>query len=94
MARQIVWTPQARDDYSNLVSYLLDNFGDKLAESFTDRLASVLKSLEVMPFIGKSHPRFTAIRQVIIKPYTVLCYTVLVDQIVVINLLDSRNNPT
>ena len=94
MARQITWTPQAREEYSVLITYLLDMFSDGVAERFTDRLANVLKSLETMPHIGRPHPRFTAIRQVIIRPYTVLCYVKLTDQIVIVNLLDSRTSPS
>ncbi len=90
MARQVIWTPQAREEYLDLVSYLLDAFGDAIAEKFTDRLAQVINSIEAMPLMGRAHPTMSSIRQIVVRPYTVVCYIVLPDQIIIVNLLDSR----
>ncbi|MBC3787636.1 type II toxin-antitoxin system RelE/ParE family toxin [Spirosoma utsteinense] len=91
MAREIAWTSQAQEDYRAVVSYLLDTFGDEVAEKYTDRLFNVLNSIAAMPQMGRQHPQLSAIRQVIMKPYTVICYLVLPDQLKIVNLLDSRS---
>lgn len=90
MARQVIWTPQAREEYRDIVSYLLDAFGDVIAEKFTDRLAQVLASIEAMPSMGRTHPILRSIQQVVVRPYTVVFYIVLPDEIIIVNLLDSR----
>lgn len=87
---EIVWTSQAREEYSDIISYLLDTFDDAVAEKFANRLDGVLNSIQTMPYMGKEHPILRAIRQVIMRPYTIVCYVVLPEQIVIINLLDSR----
>gem|GEM_PF-4084880 len=43
-----------------------------------------------MPYIGRKHTELSAVRQQIIRPYTVLFYMVLPTQLVVINLRDAR----
>lgn len=91
MAREIIWTAQAQEDYRQVVSYLLDAFGDEIAEKYTDRLANVLNSIVAMPQMGRQHPQLSAVHQVIMKPHTVVCYLILPDQITVVNLLDSRS---
>lgn len=92
MDRQIVWTPQAQEEYSDIISYLLDTFDDAVAEKFTNRLSSVLSSLQTMPYMGKEHPVMRAIRQVVMRPYTIVCYTILPNQLVIVNRLDSRRS--
>lgn len=91
MAREIVWTAQAQEDYRAVVSYLLDAFSDEVAEKYTDRLFNVLNSIVAMPEMGRQHPQLSAVRQVIMRPYTVVCYLALPDQITVVNPLDSRS---
>ena len=55
MARGIVWTAQAQEDYRQVVNYLLDAFGDEVAEKYTDRLSNVLNSIVAMPQMGRQH---------------------------------------
>ncbi len=90
MAREIVWTSQAQEDYRDVVSYLLDTFGYDVSEKYTERLFMVLTSIANMPQMGRQHPQFSAIHQVIMKPYTVVCYLIMPENITVVNLLDSR----
>ncbi len=92
MVEQIVWTPQAREEYHDIVSYLLDTFDDLVAEKFTNRLDGVLNSIQTMPYMGKEHPVMHAIRQVVMRPYTIICYIILPNQLVIVNLLDSRRS--
>ncbi|WP_157618515.1 type II toxin-antitoxin system RelE/ParE family toxin [Spirosoma spitsbergense] len=51
MAREIVWTSQAQEDYRDVVSYLLDTFGYDVSEKYTERLFMVLNSIATMPQI-------------------------------------------
>ncbi len=91
MARQITWTPQAQEEYRLIVSHLLDVFGDKVTEDYTDRLAKVIDNIALLPDMGRMHPQMSAIRQVVVRPHTVVCYLVFPAQITVVNLLDSRS---
>jgi plasmid stabilization system protein ParE len=43
-----------------------------------------------MPFLGKEHSELDAVRKLPIPPHNVLYYTILNNQIIVLNILDSR----
>ncbi|TAE23115.1 MAG: type II toxin-antitoxin system RelE/ParE family toxin [Cytophagales bacterium] len=90
MALQIIWTEEAKEDFRHTIDYLLDAFGDVVAETYTDKLYNTVETLAQMPFIGKRHAQISAIRQQVVRPYTVVCYTVVADYLVVVNLNDSR----
>ncbi len=91
MARQIIWTPEAQEDYRDIVSYLLDRYDDEIAAKYTDKLFDTLETLLKMPYIGRVHPEFSAVRQQLVRPYTKISYVVLPDFLVVVNLKDSRS---
>ncbi|KAB7733227.1 type II toxin-antitoxin system RelE/ParE family toxin [Rudanella paleaurantiibacter] len=90
MALQIIWTDEAKEEFRQTVAYLLDAFGDEVTEKHTDKLYHTLETLSQMPFIGKRHAEVPAIRQQVVRPYTVVCYTVVEEFLVVVNLKDSR----
>lgn len=91
MAREVIWTPEAQEDYRNTVSYLLYQFGDEVAEKYTERLFDTIETLLKMPYIGRVHGEFSALRQQLVRPYTKISYVVLPDLVVIINLKDSRS---
>lgn len=92
MALQIIWTDDAKEDFRQTISYLLDAFGYEVAETYTDKLYNTLETLAQMPFIGKKHAQLSAVRQQVVRPYTVICYTVVSELLIVINLKDSRQS--
>lgn len=74
MALEIVWSAEAKEDYRTTVDYLLDNFSDEIAERYTDKLFDALETLSQMPYIGRQHSDLSAIRQQVVRPYTILYY--------------------
>jgi plasmid stabilization system protein ParE len=90
MALEIVWSLEAKEDYRATVNYLLDHYSDEVAERYTDKLFDALETLAQMPHIGRKHSELSAIRQQIVRPYTVVFYMVLPTQLIVVNLRDSR----
>ena len=53
MAREIIWTPEAQEDFRDIVAYLMDQFGDDVAETYTDKLFDTIETLSKMPYIGR-----------------------------------------
>lgn len=90
MAFKIEWTDNAKENIRDITSYLLDNWSFEVAERFTDNLIEQTIRLEKMPFLGKKHPELDAVRKLPISPYNVLFYTILKDEIIILNILDSR----
>ena len=93
MAYQIVWHDNAKEDLRDILNYLLDNWSDEVAEKFNDALFGKLQSLERNPFIGIASRQVISLRKLLIVPQSYLYYTVIKDQIVVMNIVDTRKNP-
>ncbi|MEZ0607678.1 type II toxin-antitoxin system RelE/ParE family toxin [Fibrella sp. WM1] len=88
----VVWTDEAKENYRLLALYLLDSFGFSVADKFTDSINDKLRILETMPFIGRQLSPLTAVRKLPIQPYNLVYYTIVERQVIVLNLLDSRQD--
>lgn len=90
MAYEINWSPDSKEDIRNIYEYLLDEWDDKVADKFTDDVLGLTKQLTTMPFLGKKHPKMSSVRQLMIRPYNIVYYTVLDTSIYILNVIDGR----
>ena len=90
MAYQIVWADDAKANYRTITVYLLDAFTFDVADRFTDLIANKLRILEQMPFIGRRLDDMTSVRKLPLQPYNIIYYAVVGDQVIILNILDSR----
>ncbi len=89
MAYEIKWTRLAKDDYSEIVRYLYDTWGERSAEKFTDNLQASLKRLEEHPFIGKQDNFIYSIRELVLSKRHSLFYTVFDDIVLIMNIVNT-----
>lgn len=92
MAYQIKWTEAAREDYRAIASHLLDHYDFKVADRFTDNVASKMALLENTPFIGRTLENLTSVRKFPVEPYTMIYYLVTNGEVIILNLLDTRRS--
>lgn len=90
MARPIIWSPEAEEDYRTIQRYLLDHWSDKIAHRFADEVLAKSELLSSMPFLGKQTRKNSAVRQILVKPYYILYYLVERDRVTIVNLRDTR----
>jgi addiction module RelE/StbE family toxin len=90
VAYEINWSPDSKEDIRNIYEYLLDDWGDKVADKFADDVLDLTRQLMTMPFIGKTHPKMSSVRQLMIRPYNIVYYTVLEMSIYILNVIDGR----
>ena len=92
MAYALIWSDDAQENIRDVISYLLDNWGDPSAERFSDRLIAAGRQIEQMPYSGKRHRQLSAVREWRIQPYHTLFYTVIESEaeIFVLNVIDQR----
>ncbi|MFN8343386.1 MAG: type II toxin-antitoxin system RelE/ParE family toxin [Spirosomataceae bacterium] len=90
MAYEINWSPDSKEDIRDIYEYLLDEWDDKVADKFTDDVLALTMQLTTMPFLGKKHPKMSSVRQLIIRPYNIIYYTVLEASIYILNVVDGR----
>ncbi len=90
MAYEINWSPDSKEDIRNIYEYLLDEWDDKVADKFADDVVDLTKQLTIMPFLGRRHPKMSSVRQLMIRPYNIVYYTVLDTSIYILNVIDGR----
>lgn len=69
---------------------MLDALAFEVADQFTDLIADKLLILEQMPFIGRRLDDLTAVRKLPLQPYNIIYYAVVGEQVIILNILDSR----
>ena len=90
MAQKIVWKPEAKDDFHEIVDYLLNEWPDDVAEKFTEQVDKAQDFIQQHPAIGMKAGRLRSVRKIVIAPHYSLYYTFLNDEIWILNLLDNR----
>lgn len=90
MAYRVIWSDEVQEQIRDIQSYLLINFGDAAADRFSDRLRKVSDLLENMTRVGERHPLFSAVREHPVQGHLLLAYTVVKQDVIVLNLVDSR----
>jgi len=70
----------------------LDHYDFKVADRFTDNVASKMSLLENTPFIGRTLENLTSVRKFPVEPYTMIYYLVTNGEVIILNLLDTRRS--
>ncbi|MBN8823723.1 MULTISPECIES: type II toxin-antitoxin system RelE/ParE family toxin [unclassified Spirosoma] len=55
MAYSLIWSEDAQENIRTIINYLLDFWGDDVAEQFSERLIKAGHQLEQLPYSGKRH---------------------------------------
>ena len=92
MAYEIVWSKDARENYRDIIDVLLKRWSFEVVEEFSDKIIDRLELLEMNPYLGTSHPEISSLRKLLIPPNNYLYYTVVNQQVILLNIVDSRRN--
>ncbi|MBC7572192.1 MAG: type II toxin-antitoxin system RelE/ParE family toxin [Spirosoma sp.] len=90
MAYTIAWGQEAEENYHAIISYLLDVYSFDVADRFTESIMAKVTLLEHSPFIGQKLKSLPGVRKSVIQPHTTLYYSIIQEQICILNVLDSR----
>lgn len=90
MDYELEWADEAKENYRRITSYLLDAYGFKTADQFTDSINEKVALLQKSPFMGRRLESLTAIRRLPLATHNVLYYNIVGRRITVLNILDGR----
>ncbi len=93
MAYKIVWTTLANEDFDNIIEYIFGRWSPEKAINFVQTFYHKLDLLESMPFIGIKSEKRENIRKLLITRYNFLIYSVVGEGIVLLSIIDTRQNP-
>jgi plasmid stabilization system protein ParE len=92
MAYTLIWSEDAQENVHQILDYLLDSWGDAIADQFSERLIKAGRQLENMPYSGTRHRQLSAVRELRILPHQTVYYTVIEKdrEIFILNIRDQR----
>ncbi|MCY7358343.1 MAG: type II toxin-antitoxin system RelE/ParE family toxin [Rudanella sp.] len=92
MAHTVIWSEKAQQQINQIINYLYDNWSFEVAGKFTDQLVESSEQLALFPFSGKENEKLNALRELYVKPYHKLYYTVIDgrDEVYILNVIDTR----
>jgi plasmid stabilization system protein ParE len=92
MVYEVVYTPQFENDFVELMDYLVENWSENVAKQFGNQLDNLIQTLSKMPFIGKKSFQNPLIRRITVTDKNILYYSIMDKQIMLISLVDTRQN--
>jgi plasmid stabilization system protein ParE len=93
MALKIVWSKRASFKFDQIISYLIDEWGEKSAKQFIGRVFDFLEILSEFPEIGSVENKEKNIRGFTIVKQVNIYYRIKGDTIILILFFDNRQNP-
>ena len=89
---QIVWSGEAKSDYSRNIEYLLEKWGLDAAREFADNVANILNQIVMMPGMFPTSG-YKKVRKVIACRQISILYKVEEQRIVLLRFWDNRQDP-
>jgi len=90
---KIVWNRRASQQFTAIQNYLVQEFGENAAETFTTHTFNFLELLSKYPLIGSLEHAAKNIRGFLLHRHTTLFYTYKSDTIFILSLFNNRMHP-
>jgi plasmid stabilization system protein ParE len=91
--RKIIWTPEADTDVAQILFYLDENWDNKVALRFLDKLDGLLFQIEKNPFQFPIFFKSQKIRKCVVTMQNSLFYQFDEYNIFILRIYDTRQNP-
>lgn len=92
MRREIIWSEEAYQDYSDNIEYLLAEWGVSAAQEFSDNVASILNSLPSYPYLFPA-TNYKRIRKGTVCKQISILYRVYSDRIEILRFWNNYQDP-
>jgi len=91
MAERIVWTIRARKSFNRIISFLEEEWGERVTANFVRRAYDIIELLAEHPSLGSLEKADEQIRGFPITEHNRLFYRVTEDGIILLNFFDTRS---
>ncbi len=93
MAYEIIWTEKTTEDFDTLVENLTLYKSVNYAIKFVNTFYKKLDMIALMPFLGVQSQKRKGVRRLVITKNISLAYILIIDQIYLLRVFDTRQNP-
>jgi len=96
MKKKIVWSQDASDDLIDIVQYIKEKSGKKIAKEIYQRVITHVEKIDTFPEIGRVVPELLSIgvldiREIIENPWRIF-FRITSAEIQIISVIDGRRN--
>ncbi len=92
MVYQIVWLSHAQQRYREIIDYLEKDWSQKEVQNFVRYTNDLIKQIELNPQLFKEIPK-SGLRQAVLTKHNLILYRIVEDQIQLLTIFDTRQNP-
>jgi len=94
MVKKVTWSPSAELDFSNILTYLDENWDSSIADNFIELTFSFIKQIAIYPKLFPLISKSKNIRKCVINKQNTLFYREDKSNIIILRIFDTRQNPT
>jgi plasmid stabilization system protein ParE len=93
MALEIVWSKKAALKFDDILTYLFNEWGEKVTIAFVRKVYDFLEILSEFPEIGSIEHKEKNIRGFAVIKHVHIFYKIQGNQIIILLFFDNRQNP-
>ncbi len=93
MPKEIIWAPLSEKDFSKILEYLNNKWGNNVALHFIDRIDFLLLQISAYP---KHYPFFSSrrnIRKCVVSTHNTIFYREQKNSVQLLRIFDTRQDP-
>jgi plasmid stabilization system protein ParE len=90
---RIIWSPEADDDFSCILSYLNEKWEKRVALNFINQLDDIILQIKNNPFQFPVFSSFQNIHRCVMSKKNSIFYRIENHSIYILRLFDTRQNP-
>jgi plasmid stabilization system protein ParE len=94
MDYEIEWTNDFEEQFKGVIKYLKNEWSEKAALEFSETFLSLLTLINTHPYISIESAKYKGVRRILVTKQNVLYYRVEGNTIYLLELFDTRQNPT
>lgn len=92
MIYQVVWFSNAQQRYREIINYLEENWSENEVKNFVHLTNNLIDQIELNPLLFKKVSK-SGLRQAVLTKHNLILYRIEKDQIQLLTIFDTRQNP-
>lgn len=94
MAYEIVIRKRFTNKVTRTLQYLEKEWSEKIARDFLLKIDRRIHQLQKQPYLGAPSEKVTGVRGILVSKHNKLFYKIKGNQVIILNIYDTRINPT
>jgi plasmid stabilization system protein ParE len=90
---KLIWTEKAFNDIEQIIDWLEQNWSEKTAKEFGEKVSRILFIIEKMPYLYPRIEKRKNIRKCLVVEQVALYYMIKKDTVTLLTFWDTRRDP-